>query len=191
MDIRHGVKAMSRQIKWDCSECHKSSHTVAEKMYLGIGGIGITGDPDPMFAAKVSCQGCHKYTETITVGGISFETTKANIRACDECHGEGSGYTDLAGEWREEIRQNLERVVALRKRVEAPIHQLEEKGPSFHGTAILPLFRKAEANLLFVQTDGSHGVHNYLYTLDLLGSIERDFKECLTLLEKAGNPREN
>lgn len=191
LDIKHGMKAMSQQIKWDCNECHKSSHTIAEKMYLGIGGIGITGDPDPMFSAKVSCQGCHKYTQTITIGGVSFETTKADIKACDDCHGEGLGYTELAEEWQAEIRQNLEGVMALRKRLENPIQQLEEKAPSSHNTAILPLYRKAEANLLFVQTDGSRGVHNYLYTLDLLSSIEKDFKQCLSLLEKAGSLRDN
>jgi hypothetical protein len=184
MDISHGVKAMSKQIKWDCNECHKSSHTVAEKMYLGIGGRGISGEPDPMFTAKVSCQGCHKYKEIVNLGGISFETTKANVRACDDCHGEGMGYTDLALEWQEEIHQMLNGVLTLRKELENPIKELSAKDPTILKQEIFSLYEKAEANLQFVQADGSDGVHNYLYARDLLEEIQKDFERCLSLSKK-------
>ena len=187
LDIKHGVRSMSEQIKWECNECHKSSHTIAEKMYLGIGGKGISGEPDPMFTAKVSCQGCHKYAEQVNIGGISFETTKANIIACDDCHGEGTGYTDLAMEWQVETREKLQRVMALRKSLENPIKELRENDPSGQGKGIIPAFEKAEANLLFVQADGSYGVHNYLYTQNLLEVIEKDFERCLSLIKKVGS----
>jgi hypothetical protein len=187
LDIKHGVKAMAKQIKWDCNECHKSSHTVAEKMYLGIGAKGMTGEPDPMFTAKVSCQGCHKYSETVHIGGLSFNTTKANVQACDDCHGEGTGYTDLALEWQEEIRQMLQRLVALRKELEKPIKQLRDKGPSTQSNYILSIYEKAETNLLFVQADGSDGVHNYLYARDLLEDIGNDFERCLSFIKKVGS----
>jgi nitrate/TMAO reductase-like tetraheme cytochrome c subunit len=191
LDIKHGIKAMAKQIKWDCNECHESSHTVAEKMYLGIGAKGVSGEPDPMFTAKVSCQGCHKYSETVKIGEISFNTTKANVQACDDCHGEGTGYTDLALEWQEDIRQMLEKVLFLRKELEKPIKLLKDKGASSQSNYILSIYEKAETNLLFVQADGSGGVHNYLYAHDLLEDIGNDFDRCLSLIEKLGSFKED
>ena len=174
-EIKHGMHVMSNQIKWDCKGCHISSHKVPEKMYLGIGAIEISGEPDPMFTAKVSCQGCHKYIETIQIGSLSFETTKANIQACDDCHGHGMGYADLALEWQEETKRVLDRLLNLRKKLETPIKDITDK-------EIVQLYLKADANLKFVLTDGSSGVHNYLYTTDILEAIEKDFNHCLTLI---------
>jgi hypothetical protein len=191
LDIKHGVKAMSNQIKWNCNECHESSHTIAEKMYLGIGAQGVSGEPDPMFTARVSCQGCHKYRETVNIGGLSFEATKANVKACDDCHGQDSGYTDLALEWQEDIRQMLEKVLLLRKELERPIKLLKDEGVSKQNDDIFSIYEKAENNLLFIQADGSHGVHNYLYSRDLLEDIENDYDKCLSLIEKVGGLNED
>ncbi|MBN2373635.1 NapC/NirT family cytochrome c [bacterium] len=184
LDIRHGLRDMSNQFRWDCKECHNSSHTVPEKMYIGIGAMEIAGKPDPMFTAKVSCRGCHKYKKTVQIGSLSFETTKADVKSCDDCHGMDSGYTDLAIEWQNEIREIMERVSALRKRLENPIKDMTFTKPTKITDEILQRFQRAEANFQFIQADGSYGVHNYPYSIDILASIEKDFNICLSSISE-------
>ncbi|MGA1825615.1 MAG: hypothetical protein ACMUIP_13230 [bacterium] len=189
LDIKHGKHQYSKHVMMgNCSECHTFVHTTSEKMYLGMGGIGITGDPDPMFTAKVSCNGCHKQKQKISIGDFSFVTTKANLVVCDECHGLDTGYTDLAKEWQDEVKLKLDELTALNAELKPEIEKIRtiDKNTDY-GTVlskIISIYEQAHSNLDFIIVDGSYGVHNYLYTNDLLSGIENDLLACRMLLKQ-------
>ncbi|MGA1869118.1 MAG: NapC/NirT family cytochrome c [bacterium] len=195
LDIQHGRHKDSKHLMMgNCGECHTFAHTTSEKMYLGLGGIGVKGEPDPMFTARVSCNGCHKQKQKILIGDFSFVTTKANLNVCDECHGLDTGYTEMAREWQDEVKVKLDEIITIKNRLDPEIQKIRDIDRNTdYGTVlftIITIYEQAHSNLDFIISDGSYGVHNYSYTIDLLMEIKKDFLACRMLLQQSNEMRD-
>ena len=60
-DIEHGNFAMASALEIQCENCHLRQHNRPKQMYMGIGGRDPVNMPSEMFAAQVSCSGCHTH----------------------------------------------------------------------------------------------------------------------------------
>ena len=158
-DIRHGEKVMAEALTRNCSECHGTAQHVREtEIYAGTGGRRLPPSPDPMFRVGVHCSGCHKGTE---MGGAGLE--KAIKEACISCH--DMAYGNMMVQWQKSTRQALNRTKSTLTRA----NDVARKYPnSTSYAAAQDLIKDAAFNISLVEKDGSMGVHNISYTLDLL-----------------------
>jgi hypothetical protein len=114
---------MIRALEVGCENCHKGLHSPQKDMYIGTGGAGVADTPSRMFAAQVSCEGCH--TRAVHVGTPEFAeaSLEAERRSCVTCHGPGydlmlDDWTREAGHLTKALEPELERAEAVLKRVE-------------------------------------------------------------------------
>ncbi len=95
--IRHGSIKLVKTFQVTCADCHKGLHGAQKALYMGVGGKGMGDLPSRMFAAQVTCEGCH-ITGIPRPDGIGVEVTqKASPRSCVKCH--GAGYDKMLGDW--------------------------------------------------------------------------------------------
>ncbi len=183
LEIQHGNKPLPQEVKLNCQDCHNKSHRIPEKMFMGMGAVDLPGSPDPMFTAKVSCRGCHKYLEKVEIGDISFITTKAKAKACDDCHGQDEGYGEMMEEWQLATRETLAEISSFKKELDQPLNEIKDQINNPVWKDLKGSYNRATANLKFVTTDGSFGVHNNDYTEQILAKIHTDLKNCLAILK--------
>ena len=134
-------------------------HGPQSAMLLGIGGAGVEGSPSAHYnMVEDTCVACH-------MGAGRSHTFEPNVAACQECHDDAENF-DIDGV-QTEVQAMLddlgERLVAL--------GVLSETGPDGH-----PIVEEAPENVAIAlynwiyvaHEDGSLGVHNSDYTIDLL-----------------------
>lgn len=135
-------------------------HGPQSAMLLGVGGAGeVEGSESPHVRwVEDTCVTCHLYNDN-----HSFEP---NVAVCQDCH-EGAENFDIEG-----VQTQVDELVAqLQEALVAKgmLEGSEEEG--FH--PVVGEYPEAEAaalwNYIFIAIeDGSHGVHNADYTIDLL-----------------------
>ncbi len=57
--IQHGKVELVEPLEVRCESCHIRQHNLRKLMYIGTGGKLVPDLPSRMFAAQVSCTGCH------------------------------------------------------------------------------------------------------------------------------------
>jgi hypothetical protein len=109
-DIRHGDVRMVSVLEGACESCHEHLHSPQKEMYIGAGGSGVQGVPSRMFAAGVTCDGCH--THPVTIGAEEFgeHSLEAERTSCVTCHGEG--YDLMLDDWLSAVGDAVDRVGA-------------------------------------------------------------------------------
>ncbi len=96
-DIEHGNLEMVRTFNVACTDCHENLHGAQKALYMGVGGEGIGDYPSRMFAAQVTCDGCHTDHQA-TVNAFATESTgKPDPQTCVECH--EPGYDSMLDDW--------------------------------------------------------------------------------------------
>jgi hypothetical protein len=96
--IRHGKIKLVEPLEVGCESCHIHQHSLRKLMYIGTGGKLIPDLPSRMFAAQVSCTGCHIHiTEKGAVLSHEARTT-AQREACVKCH--EPGYDKMYDDWK-------------------------------------------------------------------------------------------
>ncbi len=153
--IEHGNVKLVKTFRVTCKDCHENLHTMQKAMYMGVGGQGVGDLPSRMFAAQVTCEGCHIKENII---GYGKETTKyASGASCVACHEEG--YDKMLDDW----KKNLSALVKyVGKRVKTAKSLLENS----KNEALKKDYALAEHNYNFVKA--ANGVHNVEYAVKLL-----------------------
>jgi predicted CXXCH cytochrome family protein len=161
LTIEHGrlpsrAASASHEAAGDCRACHGSGHSPQQDLYAGLGGRGVARMPSPMFAAGVTCQGCHNdafSTAVASTGPEGPHTQPASAVSCMSCH--GPSYGRIFEAWKSSVEA---RVSALRKLLEESTASMGFEAP--------PAWEDARANFLLVER--GHGIHNVNFAYALL-----------------------
>jgi len=154
--IKHGSIKLVKTFLVKCADCHTRFHNAKKALYMGVGGRGMGDLPSRMFAAQVTCDGCHIKSLKVP-GGFQGETTKVSSpQSCVRCHEEG--FDLLLKDW-EKYLKSLEGYVGHRLRRD---YRLK---PRLKGD-LARLFDDADYNYKFVMA--GNGVHNVEYAVKLL-----------------------
>ncbi len=163
-EIKHGKIHIVEVFSPLCQECHGNTHFIQEKVYSGVGGIGVPSFPDRMFITGVLCQGCHQIEVEKTKLGPHFKLPKAKPSSCVFCH--GKNFDKLLFKWQNLVKERLEKVEKKEK-----IYSL------LMDFGILNYNReKVINNIELIEKDKSFGAHNIRYINLLLDEVEKELK---------------
>lgn len=178
--VKHGIHptAQSLLASGNCSSCHGGDrHTIQEKIYSGTAVADLDPGPGEMYAAGVSCDGCHTEVRFEKADEMTFTSKASGTRQCGDCHNDES-YGENLIDWQTETKERLATLAAAldtQKRAVPPASAREEAQR---------LLASAALKLTRVEEDGSYGAHNYVYTTEILDSVESDLEKCRGLLAK-------
>ncbi len=172
-DIEHGNFEMVSALDIKCENCHLRQHNRPKQLYMGIGGRDSLDMPSPMFAAQVSCTGCHTH---ITAQGepMALQDRKEAQRAsCVTCH--GAGFDLMFDNWKSGSKLVLDEFGAYAKTIGNEVAALGNSSAAMNARAALDT---AQYNLEFLRE--GHIPHNIKYSLYLLNAsadrVERALK---------------
>lgn len=101
-DIKHGGLEMVETFNVACTDCHENLHSPQKALYMGVGGRDINDYPSRMFAAQVTCDGCHTEKQE-NRGAFTIQSTRIpDAQACVTCH--EPGYDDMLADWQKTFR---------------------------------------------------------------------------------------
>lgn len=163
-DIEHGNFEMVSSLDIQCENCHLRQHNGPKQLYMGIGGRDTLDMPSPMFAAQVSCSGCHTHLTPQGEPLAQQEKKEAQRASCVTCHGER--YDLMFDNWLEGSRQVQTDYAAYLSAAKADASGLGGSKPS--RARLQAAISDAEFNYEFVKS--SHIPHNIWYSLYLLNS---------------------
>jgi hypothetical protein len=147
-------------------------------MYIGTGGKLIPDLPSRMFAAQVSCTGCHIHvTEKGAVLSHEARTT-AQREACVTCH--DSGYDKMYDDWKLNMAKLVQGYAGYLTEAEKRV--MGKDLPKRHATAL----KDAREAYLFVK-DG-RGEHNVEYAVKLLQTGAARVDALLAALDPKAKP---
>jgi hypothetical protein len=161
-EISHGEIRMISALEVTCENCHENLHMPQKEMYMGTGVSGVPDIPSRMFAAQVTCDGCH--THRVPAGASEFgeESLEAERASCVACH--GRGYDLMLDDWIRVVGGAVEKVG----------DDLKETGSAAQSPGATPeieaLLQDATYDYDFVKE--GRGVHNVEYAVRLLKRTE-------------------
>jgi hypothetical protein len=149
-----------------CEDCHsggkmalgQAPHHPQNEMMQGTSPAATGVVKMPSMFGKKDCNGCHMPV----IGGkrdhdfsVLMPDHKDYSCGAEGCHtGQGAKYTKLAQDWRAQIGKGLAEVKAL----------LDAK----KAKSATEAYKVALFNYQFVESDGSQGVHNFVFATKLL-----------------------
>lgn len=158
--IQHGKVKMINTLEANCENCHQMRHTPQREMYIGSEGRGVGSIPSRMFAAQVSCEGCH-----VDLNNDGKSDMSERRQSCVKCHTDG--YDKMLDNWKTAIDESVNAVAPSIENTRQLLISEKAKGRSVEGE--ISFFKDAEDNFNLVK-DGK-GVHNVDYALKLLLNI--------------------
>ena len=154
-----------------CDTCH-SQRTV----FWGKGAKGIEDSRN--FHSGVPCVSCH-----MTEGNHRMKVlrpddpglTEKRADTCTACHKDNNRQARVQQiqEWQSTYDENLAPLRADVKEIEAAL----QKTPGLLDPALKSKFDDVKANLAILETDGSRGFHNFVFSLEITGLASSDLKE--------------
>lgn len=145
----------------DCTTCHETQVAMRD----GKGAISVSGEPDVMTAAGVTCDQCHT--------GVAKGLFRPTAETCVQCH--DASYTAPYEEWKKETAEALEKLTGERATIELALHKADaaHRDTKENWT----IFNRAATNLRFIRNDGTSGVHNAEYAQAILKSVAADLAQ--------------
>jgi len=163
-EIKHGGIKFIQPFEVKCESCHQKKHSPQKEMYMGVSGRGVTDTPSRMFAAQVSCDGCHLHTENRIKNYLAIR------KACVNCH--GKKYDLLLDDWKKEIETAVDYVSGILKDAEETLKSETLKKEKYSGAR--ELMEDALFNLNLVKN--GRGEHNVEYAIKLLSSALDEYE---------------
>jgi hypothetical protein len=163
--IEHGKIQMISTLEANCENCHQFRHTAQRELYIGSEGRGVGSIPSRMFAAQVSCEGCH-----LDINGDGKSDMNERREACVKCH--TKGYDLMLDKWVSSIDEAVAYVAPSLEHARQLINSAEQRGKNVD--AEKTFFNDAETNFNLVK-DGK-GVHNVDYALKLLENVSNNIE---------------
>ena len=153
----------------DCQTCHQAQYD----MNLGKGAKEVAGDESLMWAADVTCDGCHT--------GAQSGQFRPTSETCANCHEED--YVGIFNDWAGETKSRMEELKLIRSEVELLLKEADKRKRTT--TDAWKRYEKALYNFRLVRNDGTNGVHNNEYANAILDSVAADFREIQKGLNEA------
>jgi hypothetical protein len=154
-----------------CDLCHAQ-----RSVFLGKGAKGIEDSRN--FHSGVPCVSCH-----MTEGNHKMKVlrpddpglTEKRLDTCTACHMDNNreARVQQLREWQSTYDENMNPLLADVKTIEAAL----QKTPSLLNASLKSKFDDAKANLLILETDGSRGFHNFVFSLEITSLAAADLKE--------------
>lgn len=163
--IEHGKIQMISTLEANCENCHRFRHTPQREMYIGSEGRGVGSIPSRMFAAQVSCEGCH-----LDINGDGKSDMSERREACVKCH--TKGYDLMLDKWIASVDEAVNEISPSIEYARNLIKSAEQHGKNVD--AEKTFFTDAEENFNLVK-DGK-GVHNVDYALRLLENVSNNIE---------------
>ena len=163
--IEHGKIKMISTLEANCENCHQFRHTPQREMYIGSEGRGVGSIPSRMFAAQVSCEGCH-----LDINGDGKSDLSERREACVKCH--TKGYDLMLDKWIASIDGAVNDITPGIEYARNLIKSAEQHGKNVD--AEKTFFSDAEENFNLVKN--GKGVHNVDYALKLLENVSNNIE---------------
>lgn len=146
--LTHGWITSDNPVYGDDSSQHPvaTGHKVQELIMMGMGGVGIKGEPDPMYLATLHCSACHKDNQWFAY---------IEPKVCNNCHEKGF----------DKILAEQMRFITSRMRL---LQGLLTRAKRRHKDTASQVIDEAEVNYHLIREDGSNGAHNIKYIKYLL-----------------------
>ena len=146
-------------------------------MLSGVGGVGVPkSDPNLMFGSRTNCLGCHT---DHTVGSRGGEVVRGNVNGCIACHGDR--YKDTFKKWQQGLELSLTDAGEAYEKASKALDKAKDITPEAR-TKVTTLLAGARADLQLVKT--GNGVHNVMYSMELLDSVTQRCQQVMTALAK-------
>lgn len=184
-EIQHGQIQMTKSLEVNCEACHVRLHGLHKKMYMGVSGKGVSDTPSRMFAAQVSCDGCHTHIipngelGAISIGEKSLEAERG---ACVVCHGEG--YDSMLDEWVETIHKAVEELEPKLVNADEMLKRHKGEGGKLGEAETLI----ADARYNFEMVNSGKGVHNVEYAVNLLKAAADQIDVAMKYMDGNAKP---
>ena len=150
--IMHGwIKESNKVYGNDNSGSTKENYMIQNLLMTGQGGVGVKGEPDPMYLATLNCSACHKDKQLYT--NVASEV-------CNNCH--NRGFDKMLSEQLHFVTSKMRLLRTLLVKAKR-FHNFDTNAVSQH-----TIIHEAEVNYNLIEGDGSFGVHNIKYVKDLL-----------------------
>lgn len=169
--IQHGAVEMAEEVgKLSCESCHSKMHGAQRDLYVGTGARGVAGKPNPMFLAKVDCEGCHIVKEHNAKSKLVGDSLVVKEIACMNCHGISVG--GVLPKWQKYINERMASLQSL-------VPQARSRAASLASTdkKAKKRFDDAVYNLDLLKY--GHGEHNISYSIDIMDSVENSLKKTI------------
>lgn len=180
--VEHGNIKMVGPLEIRCENCHIKLHSVQKQMYMGIGGRGISDLPSRMFAAQVTCTGCHTNVTEAGVLLMGEKRLEAERSACVSCH--GKGYDVMLDDWKKVMKQAINEFSPNISSSEKKIIEAKNKGIDIKRAMII--FNEAKYDFDFVKE--GRGEHNVEYAVKILIAAADRIDQALKIIDKDTKP---
>jgi hypothetical protein len=154
-----------------CDLCHTQ-----RAIFWGKGAKGIEDSRN--FHSGVSCVSCH-----MTEGNHKMKVlrpddpglTEKRVDTCTACHKDNNreARVQQITEWQSTYEENM---APLKADVKAIEEALKAK-PGLLEPSLKTKFDDVKANLAILENDGSHGFHNFVFSLEISSLATNDLKE--------------
>jgi predicted CXXCH cytochrome family protein len=160
-----------------CSSCHSQDAVVKGK---GAKGIEDTRS----LHTAISCVECHMTEKNHLMRILRPDDpnlAENRTDTCSSCHEvkDRKIRAKQIQDWEEWYREALEPVQAEMQKVEAAL----ESKPDSLNAELNEKLERTRYNLAIIEKDGSHGVHNLDYALEILSLAKRDLAKIKAALE--------
>ena len=149
-----------------CASCHGAGHAPQQNLYAGLGGRGVPRMPSPMYAAGVTCEGCHNpafSTAAVEDGLSDIHIQRASGISRMSCH--GPGYRRIYDAWKQSVDA---RVAALGRQLDASV-------PAMGGS---PPQAWLDARHNYTLVTRGHGIHNVNFSYALLDKSHQQMNQA-------------
>jgi len=163
--IEHGKVRMISTLEANCENCHQLRHTPQREMYIGSEGRGVGSIPSRMFAAQVSCEGCHLDLDNNGKSDLSEKR-----QSCVKCH--EPGYDLMLDKWISGMDEAVKAIEPSIEHTRNLINTAKLQGRNVD--AEMSFFADIETNFNLVKV--GNGVHNIDYALRLLENISNNIE---------------
>ncbi|HEY5123192.1 MAG TPA: cytochrome c3 family protein [Ignavibacteria bacterium] len=163
--IKHGKVKMISLLEANCENCHSLKHTPQREMYIGSEGRGVSSIPSKMFAAQVTCEGCH-----LDLNNDGKSDLSEKKQACIKCH--APGYDKMLDDWISGMNKAVNSITPGIEHVKQLISGAEKQGKNID--AEKTYYQDVETNFKLVKE--GKGVHNLDYALKLLENIANNIE---------------
>jgi len=182
LEIQHKIVKDIETIA-NCKACHTGSHQPQKILFAGEGGKGVAHPmPNIMLEKGLSCKGCHIFHEEKGGRLVKSETSVAQAKACESCHGQG--FARILKGWETATEKKLAAIKNIYKIATAEVGQsksFKKKNAEF-------LLEEAAFNVDIVEKGKS--VHNMAYSQALLIASLTKIEEALSLVGSPYRPDE-
>lgn len=187
-EINHSLVKMIKTLEVKCQNCHERKHTTQKELYMGAGASGVADTPSRMFAAQVSCDGCHRDEGQVkSLPGTSQprsyqQKMEVQRQACVTCHGQG--YDELLDHWVKVSKEMLD----VAKPMVGEAQKLLSKIDAREGLRpeAKDLLKDAVANYHFLA--GGKPAHNVEYALKIIKAAFAQFDAAMKYMDKSYKP---